>query len=204
MTGKQRFISAMNFKKPDDYVSMYELEFQIYSEYVGKEPIIGFEYGKLSKKEKEKALHTNAEIFVETAKKAGHDMIRDVASYWEIAPGEPAALWLPEIEDRVNQLKAIKKLAGDDYFIIGTVSGPLAIPDGNHIYDFAIQLSEQPEEIHAECEKFVRDAYELQSKFLEAGADGIMNACDVAFNSGTFMSPQHMDEFFFPYFNRWG
>jgi hypothetical protein len=37
MTPKQRFVAALNFQKPDDYVSFMEIEFQIYEEYVGKD-----------------------------------------------------------------------------------------------------------------------------------------------------------------------
>lgn len=203
MTPKQRFIAAMNFKQPDDVAAMMEIEFQIYEEYIGKRPIVGFEFEKLSTKEKENALHINSEIFVEAAEKAGHDVIRDMCWYWEYSPGVPSELWLPDEYWRYEQIKAIKKAAGDKYFILGTCFGTMGIPDGDHIYEFVEDLFEKPAEVKERNEKMLIEGMEMQKKLLEAGADGIMLPCDVAFNSGPFISPRQMDEFFFPYFNRW-
>lgn len=203
MTPKQRFTTSLNLKKPDDVVSYMELEFHLYQEFVGKEPVIGYEFSKLSPAEQEKAQYRNAEIMLETAEKAGHDAIKDIGGFWEISPGKPAYLWLPDEKSRLNHIKALKKVAGDKYFIIGSVGATMSIPDGNHIYDFVMDLYDNPEEVKAKNEKQLLDALELQNKLLEAGADGIMNPSDVAFNNGPFISPERMDEFFFPYFNRW-
>ena len=203
MTPKQRFIAALNHKVPDDYVSYMEIEFHLYYEYIGKEPIVGYEYSSLSELEKERALYHNAEILIETAEKAGHDAIKDIGGYWEISPGKPAYLWLPEEQSRIAQIKALKKTAGDKFFILGSSSGTMGIPDGEHIYDFVIDLYENPEEMKKRNEESLLYALGLQEKLLDAGADGILNASDVAFNNGPFISPALMDEFFFPYFNRW-
>src|SRR5690349_18938833 len=103
MTPKQRFQAALNHKQPDDFVSFMEIEFHLYDEFIGKEPVVGHEFQKLSSREKEKALFRNAEIFVETAEKAGHDAIKDIGGYWEISPGKPAYLWLPDEQSRLDQ-----------------------------------------------------------------------------------------------------
>lgn len=92
MTPKQRFIDALNFKKPKDYIAFMELEFQIYEEYVGQNLIVGHELAKLCSADKEKALRNNAEIMIVAAEKAGHDAIKDIASYWEVSLGNPAYL----------------------------------------------------------------------------------------------------------------
>jgi len=203
MTPKQRFESAMRFHKPDGPVAFMELEFQIYKEYIGKEPVVGFDFVKLSPTERERALFYNAEIMVETAERAGHDAIKDINWYWEVAPGTPAYLWLPDEESRLNQIRALKKVAGDQYFIIGTCSGMMNIPDGEHIDDFVIELFEAPRKLKNKYEKMLLEGIEQQHRLLAAGADGLLAPCDVAFNSGTFISPAQMDEFFFPYLNRW-
>lgn len=203
MTPKQRFQAALNHTKPDDYVAFMELEFHLFEEFIGKEPVVGYEFQKLSAGEKEKALYGNAEIFVEIAEKAGHDAIKDIGGYWEISPGKPAYLWLPDEESRLEQIKAIKKVAGDNYYIMGSTSPTMGIPDGEHIYDFVVDLYENPGEVKERNEKNLLYGIELQNRLLDAGADGILNACDVAFNNGPFISPALMDEFFFPYFNRW-
>ena len=202
-TPKSRFIKAMRHQKPDTYVSFMELEFHIFEEYVGKTPIICADLEKLSPKGKEAAFHKNAEIFIETAEKAGHDCIRPPYGYWEIAPGVPAFYWIRDTGDRLEQMRVLKKLAGDHYFIMGTVGGPFGIPDGEHIMDFVDALFERPDEFHAGCENALQYMLSDQEQQLEAGADGIVSAADVAFKNGPFVSPKMMDEFFFPYFTRW-
>lgn len=204
MTPKQRFEAAMNFKQPDDYVAFMEIEFHIYEEYIEKKPIVGYEFVKLSSAEKEKALYKNAEIMVETAEKAGHDAIKDIAGYWEVSPGEPALLWLPDVESRLEQIRVLKKVAGDRFFILGSTGLSLAIPlFGEQLYEFIDDLYENPDKIKEQSNKMTSDAIEFQKRLLDAGADGILNACDVAFNNGPFLSLEMMDEFFFPNFNRW-
>ena len=117
MTHKERILAAINFQQPDDMVAMFEIEFQIYGEYVGEDPVVGHNFAKMSKKEKEYALRRNAEIFVMAALKAGHDAIRDIGAYWEVAPGIPALLWLPTLEDRVAQMQAISDAAGGEFLL---------------------------------------------------------------------------------------
>jgi len=142
MTPKQRFIAAMNFIKPDDMVAMMEIEFHIYEEYVGKKLIIGYEFSKLSSKEKEKALYYNADVMIETAQKAGHDAIRNIPGYWEIAPGEPGFMWLPDYETQLEQLKALKNAAGNNYFLIGNGGGEHWISKKREMLSMCKGLSE--------------------------------------------------------------
>jgi len=204
MTPKQRFISAMNWRQPDDKAAMMELEFQIYEEYIGEALTLGFEYTRLSTKEKEAALYHNAELMILAAHKAGHDVIRDLGGYWESAPGVPAAIWLPEIGDRLAQVRILKKLAGDEFFILCVPGGLVGtIPDGNSVYDFVTRLYELPDEVHSAAEAALSRIIEVQSRFTEAGADGAVSPSDIAFKNGTFLSPAQLDEFFFPYLNRW-
>jgi len=203
MTPKRRFEAALNFKEPDDFVAFMEIEFHIYEEFTGKAPVTGYEFEKLSSGEKEKALYTNAEILVETAEKAGHDAIRSIAGYWEVAPGVPTALWLPGKQDQLKQIKALKDISGDKYYIIGSVASNLGMPTDNSFYEFVTDLYENPDKIKEQNEKMLKEAIEWQYRQIEAGADSVVNCVDVAFNSGPFISPQQMDEFFFPYFNRW-
>lgn len=202
MTPKRRFEAAMRHQKPEGMVAFMELEFHIYEDYVGKSLTSGYEFQKLSEGEKQKALCRNAEIMVETAEKAGHDAIRDINAYWEIS-GEPAAIWLPDLESRLEQIKALKRAGGDKYFIIGTVGAQMGIPDGNSMYEFVADLYENPDKIKAQNQTYTDYAIETQKRMLEAGADGIINGVDIAFNNGPFISPKHLDEVFFPYFIQW-
>jgi len=193
----------MNFQEPDDMVAMMELEFQIYEEYVGESLTVGYEFAKLSQKEKDRALNRNAEIMIIAAEKAGHDVIRDIPDYWEVAPGVPAFLWLPDLKDRVEQIRLIKKLSGDEYFLQCFVAGFIGIPDGRYIDEFVNQLYEEPERLHKHAKQMLESSIETQKYYIEAGADGLGTCADIAFKTGTFLSPAQLDEFFFPYFIPW-
>jgi uroporphyrinogen decarboxylase len=204
MTHRDRFLAAMNLQKPDDKVAMFELEFQIFSEYVGEDPVVGEAYAQLSSKEKEIARGRNAEIVVEASHKAGHDAIRDFGGFWEISPGVPALLWLPTLEDRLEQLKAIRKEAGNEFSLIGTGGGFVGcIPDGNNLYSFIDRLYEDPESVHEEAEHALAGIIASQQLMCEIGIDVMLNATDIAFKNATFLSHTQLDEFFFPYLARW-
>lgn len=203
MTPKQRFLDAIHFRKPQDYVAYMELEFQITKEYVGRELVMGKDFGALTTKEKDVAHHRNAEILIQCAEKAGHDAIRELGGYWEVAPGVPAYMWLPTLEDRLEFVRVLKREVGDTYFLLGNLGATMCIPDGEHIYEVVERLFDEPEEIQKENEALLQKGIEDGKRLMEAGCDGIINASDIAFNTGTFLSPAMLDEFFFPYFNRW-
>ena len=204
MTHKQRFISAMNHIQPEDKVAMFELGFQIYNEYVGEDPTVGHEYAKQSKLEKERTLGRNAEIMVQAAHKAGHDAIRDIGGYWEVSPGVPTLLWLPEAEDRLAQIKAIKKEAGDEFAIVGSVGSFVGtIPDGAHINDYVMRMYDEPEAVLKDAEEYLQNMIAKQCKLAEVGVDAVLSSSDIAFNSGTFLPPAMLDDIFFPYVTRW-
>jgi uroporphyrinogen decarboxylase len=203
MKPKERFEIALNGGCPDDKVAFMEIEFHIYEEYVGKKLVVGYDFEALSAKEKEKALYRNAEIMVETAQKAGHDAIRSIFAYWEIGPGVPTVLWYKDQESILGQIRALKKVSGDEYYILGSAAATHGIPSGEHFSEYVTQLFERPDELKTMYENTLRASHEYTCLQLEAGADNVINCCDVAFNNGPFISPDMMDEFFFPYFNRW-
>ena len=203
MTPKQRFISALEFREPDDKVSMMEIEFQIHEEYVGEALTVGYEFAKLTRSQKDYALKRNAEIMIKTAQKAGHDVIREIGGYWEVAPGVPAKLWLPDSEDRLEQVRLVKQMAGDEFYILCFAAWFVAIPEGDKIDDFITNLYEDPEGLRAAAEGMLKGSIETQKRYIDVGADGIGAAADIAFKTGTFLSPSQLDEFFFPYFYRW-
>lgn len=203
MNPKQRFIDAVHFKEPQDYISHMELEFQITQEYVGKEMVMGREFAALSKAEKEKAHYRNAEIMFEAVCKAGHDAVKELGGYWEASPGVPAYMWLPTLEDRLAYVRAFKQVAGDEVYLFANLGATMAIPSGEQLYQVVEQLFDEPQTVHEENEQMLQLAIEQGRRLMDAGCDGIINASDIAFNSGTFLSPEMLDEFFFPYMNRW-
>lgn len=202
MTGKEKFYAAIKGELPND-CSLMELEYQLFEELLGEDPIVGNEYQALCASRKKDALKKNAELFVKAAKMLGHDVIRDLCGYWETAPGHPALLWLPTLEDRVDFIRCIKDTVKDEYSILATVCCPFCIPTGEELYTFVDTLYDEPEKVREDfCQK-TEDAMRVGDALLEAGADGLINTADVAFNSGTFMTTEHMEELFFPELKRW-
>jgi uroporphyrinogen decarboxylase len=199
---KECFIKAFRHEEAPCIPAM-EIEFQLYREYTGKSPIVAYEFAKLSSKEKELAHGYNAEVLIEAANAVHHAALKDIGAYWEIGAGVAADLWMPSLEDRLNHLKALKKEAADDFFIFGTIYFPLRIPYLGDLTEYSLQLFEKPDEIRAQSKQRLEDACILQDKLIEAGADGIINDCDVACNSGSLLSPAMMDDFFFPYLFDW-
>ena len=203
MTPKQRFIAALNFKEPDDKISMMEIEFQIHEEYAGEALTVGYEFAKLTRAKKDYALKRNAEIMIEVAHKAGHDVIREITGYWEVAPGVPAMLWLPDFEDRLELMRLVKQMAGDEFFILCCPAWFHGIPKGDQIDEFVRILYDDPDSMYVTAEKMLKDSIEAQKRYIDIGADGIGTCTDIAFKTGTFLSPAQLDEYLFPYFNRW-
>ncbi len=60
----------------------------------GREPVLGFVFDKLSEAEKERAICYNADLLIEVAETLGHCAIRCIPGYWEVAPDDPAYLWI--------------------------------------------------------------------------------------------------------------
>ena len=202
MTPKQRFIEVLNFREPD-LVSMMEIEFHIHEEYVGEALTVGAKFARLTRKEKDYALARNAEILIETAQKAGHDVIREIGGYWEVAPGVPAFLYLDDFEDRLELIRLVKKMIGDEYFILCFAGWFISVPEGDKMDEFVTTLYENPDSLYETAEHMLQVSIETQKRYIDAGADGIGASADIAFKTGTFLSPAQLDEYFFPYLYRW-
>ena len=197
VTPRQRFKSALH-KKRLDVVPGFEIEFQLYREYGGGMPVVGLDFEKLSPKEKDLAHGRNAEIMLRAAAACHHDGLKDIGEYWDVGPGHPALLWFPTMEDRVAHVRALRREAGDDCYVFATVYLPLSIPFFGDMTAYSLQLYDEPEVIHAKAEQLLQTALESQKRLLDAGADGVLNDCDVAFNSNPFLSPAMMDDVFSP------
>jgi len=199
---REKFLKALRHESIP-CVPGFEIEFQLYKEYAGEWPVVGAEMAKLSPKERELAHGHNAEIMAKAAEATHHCGLKDIGAFWEISPGTPADLYMPTEEDRLAHIRAFKKVTGNEFFLFGTVYLPLSIPFFGDMTAFSMELYDEPEKVKARSQRALDEMLELQKKLLDAGADGIVDDCDIAFNTGTFISPEMMDEFFFPYFNKW-
>lgn len=203
MTPKERVLAAFRFEEPDDMVPAWEVESQLYEELLGRAPIVGYEFAKLSSKEKERAIYANAELMIEVAEHTEQCAILQFGGYWEIAPGRPALLWLPDCEAQLAQLHTLKELAGDRFLILGRAGCVPSIPTGKDMAAYCYHLYDHRHEVREEAAQNMRQSIEWGKKQLEAGAQGVVMCSDVAFNNGPFLPPDLVDELIAPNVQLW-
>jgi uroporphyrinogen decarboxylase len=64
---------------------------------------------------------------------------------------------------------------------------------------FSAQLFQSPEQLHEKARALMDAALERVRRLAGAGCELIIAPSDIAWNHGTFLSPEQMDEFVFPY-----
>lgn len=221
ITQKDRMINALNLKMPLDYIPTFDNDFRL-AEAVGRkikylnwsnnknvmENIDNFltgrsdsekyEYSKeylgLSLKEKEKILKEQAETYIKLAEK------------YEWA-GITVNLGVADdrfIDEEIKIIKEIKKLSGNQYFIVANMKmGTMIIPaHSESMLINAIQLKENPEELKGRLEKLMNKSLSRARKFIDAGCDGVLETTDYSLNNGLYFPKSVMIEFVIPYLFR--
>lgn len=118
-----------------------------------------------------------------------------------------------DIEDVDSyQTPDIKRVSGDlirrfaqetDFFVFAQIGGPISmINELIGMEDYMVYCLTNTEEIRTLAEKIM--IYEIQKAklFIDNGADGILLADDMAFNSGVFLPPYIMDEVAYPFYEQ--
>lgn len=76
--------------------------------------------------------------------------------------------------NRVHEVEEFKRLAGDEYFTVGWVEGPVAeYADLRGVSNAAMDFYDEPDAVHAAMEVIVESAMGLITVQVEAGADCI-------------------------------
>ncbi len=183
MTPKQRAVTALNRGIPDE-IPTFELEFQLSYELVGKEFLRQEQLENMSKKEKDIALHENAELMVEVYEKLDYSVIP--IHY----------LWLDEA---IKTAKIINRMTNDRYLLIRHGDGTFSIPDGNEMYEFSYRIADDPKGLLEQAEKMAANVIERNKRAIDAGIGSIMLCSDYCYNSGPFLSPYHFSVFITPF-----
>lgn len=223
MTGKERFLIAMEHRQPDR-IPLFDFLFtqELFQEVLGHRPEV-----------------YNAEDAVACSLKMGMDSVwipsdgfagyspkvmgngayedewgtvyQKTPSSWPIDPPirYPVHSWedfknweCPDPHDlhRTKSLKEALKLAEDRIAVLGGVLGPfttlfflMGLEEG------CICTVEEPDLFHAIMR--IATDYNIAAglHLLEAGADAIIISEDLGYNSGTFLSPRDMGIFILPY-----
>ncbi|MDI7276353.1 MAG: uroporphyrinogen decarboxylase family protein [Anaerolineae bacterium] len=203
MKPRERLLAAFRFEQPDDMVPAWEVEFQLYQELLGRFPTVGYEYARLSRKEKERATYSNAELMIEAAERTEQCALFCFPSYWEAGPGDPALLWLPEEDDRLAHIRALRELGGHCYLILGHGGAVPGIPTGEQMAEYCYYLYDHLDEATEQAARTMRESIASGRRELEAGADGVVMCSDVAFNNGPFLPPLLIDRLITPNVRLW-
>ena len=183
MTPKERAAAALNCKTPDQ-IPTFELEFQLTREYAGKDYLRQHELNGLSKPEIDKKLHENAEFMLELFGKLEYSII---------------PLHHLNEENKFETARIIRKLTGDKYMLTTHGDGTFGIPDGNHMYDFAYRIADDPDGVKADAERMANGAIEANKRAVDAGIDSFILCSDYCYNTGPFLSPAMFREYVTPY-----
>ena len=203
MKPKDRLLAAFCFEQPEDMVPAWEVEFQLYKELLGRSPVVGDEYAKLSAREKERATYANAELMIEAVERTEQCALFGFPLRWEVGPGHPAPLWLPDQSARFALFKALSELGGDRFLVLGGAGSVPGIPSGTKMLEYSYRLYEHLDEVREEASLNMRKGIEMGKRLLDVGVEGIVMAADVAFNNGPFLPPHLVDVLITPNVQLW-
>ena len=186
MTPKQRAVAALTCQIPDQ-IPTFELEFQLTREYVGKNYLNHRELEGLSLSEIDRKLHENAEFMIELFEKLEYSII---------------PIHHLNFENQLETARIIRKMTGDKFMLTRHGDGTFGVPDGNHMYDFAYRIADNPEGLYADAERMANNAIEANKKAVDAGFDSFILCSDYCYNTGPFLSPEMFRKFVTPYLKK--
>jgi len=170
MTGKQRLECILDGQVPDA-PPHWELAFQLEKEMLGMDPDAVPESGRDA---------FQIEVY--------HRLIDEFG--WAAVPGGYDAAGIARIKRALGHRALVPAFEG---------CGVFWIPMGSGMTDFAIQLFQRPQELHAEARRKCRVAKLFFRKAVDAGADFFVLTYDFGCNDGPFISPAHFADLIAPY-----
>ncbi|MDI9585230.1 MAG: uroporphyrinogen decarboxylase family protein [Acidobacteriota bacterium] len=182
MTGKQRMLKALAFEEPDR-PPHFEVMFELEREAFGMQFPDRHSWRGISRQEKEEKIAQCMAIYEKIVDRYQWDAL--------------AVFWPWSDPDGVVAAKAT---FGDD-ILIGSIVGRSiwSIESIDDWVQFSVDLVENPEALHEEARVRHQTAIAKFDELAEAGADFIHVVNDVAFNSGTFISPPQFRDLCIPY-----
>lgn len=98
----------------------------------------------------------------------------------------------------------VKRFAEEtDLFVFAQVGGPISML--NEMFpmeDYMVNCITYPDETHMIAEKVIAFEIKKAKRFLDQGADGILIADDMAFNTGVFLPPYVMEANVYPFYKQ--
>jgi uroporphyrinogen decarboxylase len=185
MTGKERMLKTLRFEQPDR-PPHFEVMFELEKEAFGLEFPDRKLWGSCTAAEKDRMIGRCMTIYEKIVERYRWDAL--------------AVFWPWSDPDGV---RTAKRTFGNDILIGSIVGGTIWSIEGLQDWEqFALDLAEHPEVIHAEAERKTQVALATFARLAAAGADFIHVVNDVAFNGGPFISPAQFREFITPHLHR--
>jgi len=190
MTGRDRFIAALERKPLTGLVPHFELVFYLTMEVLGKTHPEHRHFGQwhqMSVKERELQLQDAAACFIGIAEKYRHDAIF--------------------VHPSVHDFNAVKRLleiirerTGDQYFVMMHGDSTFSIPDGSNMFDFSARMYEDAAALEDEAKRNTDARLALSARFEGLGLlDGFALCSDYCFNSNPFFTVEQFEQFIVPY-----
>ncbi|HOD92561.1 MAG TPA: uroporphyrinogen decarboxylase family protein [Clostridia bacterium] len=186
MTPKQRAITSLTGGIPDE-IPTFELEFQLTDELLGKDFLRQDSLEKMTNKEKDIAIHENAELMIEAFEKLEYSIIP--IHY----------LWL---EESIKTAQIINKMTNYKYLLTRHGDGTFSIPDGNEMYEFAYRIADDPKGLLEQAEKMASSAIERNKRAIDGGIESLILCSDYCYNNGPFISPEQFSIFITPFLSK--
>ena len=201
MGRKDDLKAALECRRPQGAVPLWELEFHLWDQASGKHVVLGEEFAGLTPTQQERALRSNAEVILSVCDEFGFAGLTPPGGYWEVSPGHLAYYVLPD-EARWEQLRVLRDMAPRDLMLIGT-SGGILMPPPQGYEEFAYRLYDAPDEVE-ELARQIRDvSIEVAKRMRDVGVEAVCCAADIADNHGPYFTPAQMQRFILPYLHDW-
>ncbi|NLF40095.1 hypothetical protein GX586_11655 [bacterium] len=196
-TPREKFIIALEGRQPPGRVPHFELVFFLTMEAFGRVHPSQRRYDQWDQMtETERALHRAdiADIYTLTARTYEHSAIlfHGLPMDWQRAQSH--------IGENMRILDEIKRLSGDQYFLMMHGDSTYGLPSGEKMMEFVNELADDPQGMKDRAKRGVDETLARAAEYRKHGAlDGFALCSDYCFNTGPFLSPAMFDEFVTPF-----
>ncbi len=189
MTHKQQFIDTLSCKKIGGRVPHFEIVFFLTMESIGmyhSSQTIFHQWGQMSFEEKKLHINYAADMYIKIAQKYDHSAI-----FIHPSPGDfENVKWL---------LETIREKTDDEYYLTMHGDPTHAIPDGDRMMDFSIDMYENPSKLNDISKQRMESSLEFAQKLPAGLLDGFTLCSDYALNANPFFSPESFEELIVPF-----
>lgn len=191
MTERERFIKTLKCEKIGGRVPHFELVFFLTMEAFGKmhpQHRLYSQWNQMSYEEQKLQINDVADVLINTAKKYNHSAI----FVQHNLVGVDNIQWL---------LEAIREKSGDEYYLMMHGDPTWAIPDGDSMMEFAVEMLEEPEKLNEISKQRVEEHYKIARELDKRGhlLDGFTLCSDYCFNVNPFFAPEQFGELIAPF-----